>query len=56
MLPDPFTEIRRLSNMKTVSADQLRDEVRYLRAAGYTYRAIAAAANISPDTAWRWSR
>ena len=55
-MSDPFTELRRLSNLKTVTADQMRDEVRYLRAAGYSFRAIAWAANISPDTVMRWSR
>ena len=53
---DPFAEVRRLSDLRTVHADRLRDEVRSLRAAGYSLRAIAQAANVSPDTAMRWSR
>jgi len=56
MQPDPFADLRRFADLKTVSADQLRDEVRALRAAGYSVRAIAQAANVAPDTAWRWSR
>ena len=56
MQPDPFSEVRRLSDLRTVHTDRLRDEVRSLHAAGYSLRAIAQAANVSPDTAMRWSR
>ena len=56
MQPDPFSEVRRLADLKTVHTDQLRDEVRALRSAGYSLRAIAAAAGVAPDTAMRWSR
>jgi len=56
MQPDPFSDLRRYSDLKTVASDRLRDEVRSLRAAGYSLRAIAQAANVSPDTAMRWSR
>ena len=56
MQPDPFSEVRRLADLKTMHADQLRDEVRSLRAAGFSIRAIAAAAGVAPDTAHRWSR
>ena len=55
-MTDPFAEVRRLADLKTVHADQLRDEVRALRAAGFSLRAIAAAAGVVPDTAMRWSR
>jgi len=55
-MSDPFAEVRRLADLKTVHADLLRDEVRALRAAGYSVRTIAQAANVSHDTAWRWSR
>ena len=55
-MSDPFADVRRLADLKTVHADLLRDEVRALRAAGYSLRAIAAAANVAPDTVMRWSR
>ena len=55
MQPDPFFEVRRLADLKTVHTDQLRDEVRALRSAGFSVRAIAAAAGVAPDTVWRWS-
>ncbi|HEY7824131.1 MAG TPA: hypothetical protein VIG24_14920 [Acidimicrobiia bacterium] len=53
---DPFADLRRYADLRSTSTDQLRDEVRALRAAGFSIRAIAAAAGVAPDTAHRWSR
>ena len=55
-MSDPFADLRRYADLRTVSTDQLQDEVRALRSAGYSLRAIAAAANVAPDTVMRWSR
>jgi len=55
-MSDPFADLRRYADLREVAGDQLRDEIRALRAAGYSVRAIAQAANVAPDTAWRWSR
>ena len=56
MQPDPFATIRRLAQLRQTTDDHMYDEVRALRAAGYSLRTIAAAANVSPDTVMRWSR
>ena len=55
-MADPFTALRELVAAKAESADAVRQEVAYLRAAGYSLRAIAWAANLSPDTVMRWTR
>lgn len=55
-MSDPFADIRRLATVRQTTADNLHDEVRALRAAGYSIRAIAAAAGVAPDTIHRWSR
>jgi len=56
MQPDPFADLRRLADLRETAGYELLEEVRALRAAGYSVRAIAQAANVAPDTAWRWSR
>ncbi|HEY7823283.1 MAG TPA: helix-turn-helix domain-containing protein [Acidimicrobiia bacterium] len=55
-MSDPFADLRRLVLAREVSDDALRLEVGALRSAGYSLRAIAAAANLSPDTVMRWTR
>ena len=55
-MADPFADLRRLALAREVSEDALRIEIGMLRAAGYSLRGIAAAANLSPDTVMRWTR
>lgn len=55
-MSDPFAELRRLAMAREVADDSLRLEVGALRAAGYSLRAIAQAAMLSPDTVMRWTR
>ena len=55
-MADPFAELRRLVFAREVAQDAVRSEVAALRAAGYSLRGIAAAANLSPDTVMRWTR
>ena len=54
-MTDPFWQLRRLTRQADMADDALRAEVLALRAAGYSLRAIAQAANLSPDTVWRWT-
>lgn len=52
-MSDPFEKIRRLTLRRETAHEDWREEVRLLRAAGYSTRAIAAVAGVSHDTVWR---
>jgi len=52
-MSDPFAKIRVLTGKRDEIADAWREEVRYLRAAGYSTRAIAQVAGVSHDTIWK---
>lgn len=51
--PDPFAKMRLLTSKKKDATDEWRFEIRNLRAAGFSTRAIAAAAGVSHDTVWK---
>jgi len=55
-MSDPFAGLRRAVASKANSENQVRQEVAALRALGFSLRAIAGAAGLSPDTVWRWTR
>jgi len=53
MTEDPFGKIRTLTMKRERAQDEWREEVRYLRAAGFSTRAIAQVAGVSHDTIWK---
>ena len=53
MTEDPFEKIRTLTMKREQAQDEWREEVRYLRAAGFSTRAIAQVAGVSHDTIWK---
>jgi len=55
-MSDPFAGLRRAATSRVNSEDELRREIWELRALGFSLRAIAGAAGLSPDTVWRWTR
>jgi DNA-directed RNA polymerase specialized sigma24 family protein len=55
-MTDPFATVRQLASDRSRADWALREEVAYLRAAGFSYRAIGEAAGIAADTVWRWVR
>ena len=52
-MDDPFGKIRMLKVRRDQAQEEWRFEVMNLKAAGYSTRAIAAAAGVSHDTVWR---
>lgn len=52
-MSDPFAKIRSLANRREETDDAWRQEVRALRAAGFSTRAIAEVAGVSHDTVWK---
>lgn len=52
-MDDPFAKIRMLKVRRDHAQDEWRFEVMNLKAAGYSTRAIAAAAGVSHDTVWK---
>jgi transposase-like protein len=52
-MTDPFDKIRRLTLRRQTATYDWRDEIRLLRAAGYSTRAIASASGVSHDTVWK---
>lgn len=55
-MPDPFEKIRRLTLRKEAAFEDWLEELRLLRAAGYSVRAIADVAGVSHDTVWKATR
>lgn len=55
-MTDPFDKVRRLTLRREASNENWTEEVRLLRAAGYSVRAIADVAGVSHDTVWRATR
>jgi DNA-directed RNA polymerase specialized sigma24 family protein len=55
-MTDPFDKIRRLTLRRETATEDWREELRLLRAAGYSTRAIAAVAGVSHDTVWKAAR
>lgn len=53
---DPFEKIRRLTLRKEGAFEDWYEELRLLRAAGYSVRAIAEVAGVSHDTVWKATR
>lgn len=52
-MSDPFEKIRKLSQAKTDVTHEWVQEMKTLRAAGYSVRAIAQVAGVSHDTVWK---
>jgi IS30 family transposase len=52
-MSDPFEKIRRLADEREQADESWRQEVRALRAAGFSTRAIAEVAGVSHDTVWK---
>lgn len=50
---DPFGKIRQLTMRREQALDEWRTEVLYLKAAGFSTRAIADVAGVSHDTIWK---
>lgn len=52
-MSDPFEKIRRLTMRREAVTDDWYEEVRLLKAAGFSTRAIADVAGVSHDTVWK---
>jgi IS30 family transposase len=55
-MSDPFEKLRRVSRERQELTFEWVQEMKALRAAGYSVRTIAEVANVSHDTVWRQSR
>jgi transposase-like protein len=55
-MSDPFTKMRELSKQRQQASYDWIQEIKALRAAGYSVRTIAEVANVSHDTVWRQSQ
>jgi lambda repressor-like predicted transcriptional regulator len=55
-MTDPFARLRELRDDRDRQDWAFRSEIAALRAAGFSLRAIAAAAGMAPDTVMRWTR
>ena len=53
MMNDPFNKLRDLSGTHKTTHAEFWAEIRALRAAGYSYRAIAEVAGMSHNTVYR---
>ena len=51
---DEFERMRRLSQARRNAEQAWEQEVRELRSAGFSLRAIAPVAGVSHDTIWKW--
>jgi IS30 family transposase len=55
-MSDPFEKLRRVSRARQELTFEWVQEMKALRAAGYSVRTIAEVANVSHDTVWRQAR
>lgn len=55
-MSDPFDKIRQLTLRRETAHEDWQEELRLLRAAGYSLRAIADVAGVSHDTVWKATR
>jgi transposase-like protein len=55
-MTDPFEKMRRVSNARQQATYEWVQEMKALRAAGFSVRTIAEVANVSHDTVWRQAR
>lgn len=53
MMDDPFEKLRKLAGSHRKTRAEFWAEIRALRAAGYSYRAIAEVAGMSHNTVYR---
>ena len=53
MTDDPFEKVRTLTMRRENASEAWREEVRYLKACGFSTRAIAQVAGVSHDTIWK---
>ena len=53
MREDPFDRLRTLTAKKRQASAEWHEELKALRAAGFSVRAIASAAGVSHDTVWK---
>ena len=53
---DPFKDMRRATLARANAEDKWVQEIRALRAAGYSLRFIAGLAGVSHDTVWKLTR
>jgi hypothetical protein len=52
-MTDPFAKLRRLAANRDKARHEWLTEIKALRAAGFSVRAIAGAAGVSHDTVWK---
>jgi transposase-like protein len=55
-MSDPFEKMRQVSKARHDATYEWVQEMKALRAAGYSVRTIAEVANVSHDTVWRQAR
>jgi hypothetical protein len=55
MTDDPFEKMRRLARSRQTVTNEWVQEMKALRAAGFSVRTIAEAAMVSHDTVWKKS-
>lgn len=55
-MSDPFSKMRTLAAKRNNTELEWEDEMRALRAAGYSVRTIAEVAGVSHDTVWKRAR
>jgi len=55
-MSDPFAKMRDVSKRRQEATYEWVQEMKALRAAGFSVRTIAEVANVSHDTVWRQAR
>ena len=55
-MSDPFEKLRRLTDAKRQTSAEWHEELKALRSAGFSLRAIAAASGHSHDYVWKKTR